>query len=444
MSEDKHSSFYQRFSSHCTTAVIWLLAVLLPAVVQAGSVILFVGDGMGLAQREAARLTACGPDGRLAMDQLEYLSLVTTHSADALTTDSAAGATAWSTGHKTDNRFLAITPDGAVLPTVLERARDAGLGTGLVTTTAITDATPAAFAAHVEDRSSQALIAEQMLVCRPQVMMGGGSAFWTPKSSSGSKRTDERDLMAEARAAGYSVVQTATELVHLDIERTRYLLGLFDESHMAYEYDRQGEVEPELAATPWTALSVLQRLIGLFTESHMTYAYDRQGKTEPELSVMTQVALGVLKNSKRGFFLMVEGGRIDHACHNNDATRAIWETIAFDKAVAEGIDYARRDRHTLVIVVADHETGGMSVGTSCYHPFAQIPSNNDFPDRSVQLDSALCISWTTKGHTSIPVIAGAMGPGAEQFHGMMDNTEIFYIMEKALGLNLAQTSAALK
>jgi len=380
-----------------TAIIAGLVAALLPAAAQAGNVILFVGDGMGLAQREAARLAAHGPDGRLAMDQLEYLSLVTTHAANALTTDSAAGATAWSAGRKTNNKFLAVDPEGASLRTILEQARDAGYGTGLVTSSTLTHATPAAFAAHVEDRGSEALIAEQMLESRAQVMLGGGRIFWIPASRPGSKRQDERDLTAEARAAGYAVVQSAAELEALELHKTRHLLGLF-------------------------------------AEGQMSYVYDRQGKAEPELATMTRAALEVLKHAERGFFLMVEGGRIDHACHNNDATRAIWETIALDQAVAAGIEYARRDGNTLVILVADHETGGMSVGTACYQPLPQIPRSGGFPDRSAQLDSLLCIGWTTKSHTAIPVIAGALGPGAEQFRGTMDNTALFPIMVEALGL----------
>lgn len=363
----------------------------------AGKVILFVGDGMGLAQREAARLAAYGPQGRLAMDQLDQVCLVATYSASALTTDSAAGATAWSTGHKTTNSFLAVGPDSLPLRTVLEYARNAGYGTGLVTTTTITHATPAAFAAHVSDRGAEAQIAGQMLANRPQVMLGGGWAFWVPQSQADSQRQDERDLLAEARSAGYEVVQNAEELARLDLRRPHQLLGLFAAGHLSYMYDRQGEDEPDLAA-------------------------------------MTRTALGVLGQSKRGFFLMVEGGRIDHACHDNDATRAIWEAIAFDQAVRQGIQYARFHKDTLVIVVADHETGGMSVGTACYAGFPQIPRNGAYPERGLRLDSLLCIGWTTKGHSAISVIAGALGPGAEHFRGTKENTDLFPIMMETLGL----------
>lgn len=360
-------------------------------------VILFVGDGMGLAQREAARVAGFGPSGRLAMDQLDQISLITTYSASALTTDSAAGATAWSTGHKTSNKFLAVGPDSASLKTILEHARDAGYGTGLVTSTTLTHATPAAFAAHVSDRGAEAQIAEMMLATHPQVMLGGGRAFWKHRSQAGSQRQDERDLIAEARAAGYEVVQNAAELVRLDLRQPLQVLGLFADGHLPFRYDRQDEEVPELAA-------------------------------------MTRAAIEVLDHNERGFFLMVEGGRIDHACHDNDANRAVWEAIAFDQAVAEGIQYARRRNDTLVIVVADHETGGMSVGTACYSGFPRIPLQGTFPEHGLRLDSLLCIGWTTKGHSAIPVIAGALGPGSQHFRGIKENTDLFPIMMETLAL----------
>ncbi len=377
--------------------LVGMVAALGCAKARPGKVILFVGDGMGLAQREAARLAAYGPAGRLAMDQLDQLSLITTYAANALTTDSAAGATAWSAGRKTNNKFLAVGPDSTSLRTILEYARDAGFGTGLVTTTTLTHATPAAFASHVSDRGAETQIAEQMLAARPQVMLGGGRIFWAHRSAAGSKREDDRDLVAEARAAGYEVVQNAEELARLDLRQPRQLLGLFAEGNMSYLYDRLGEDEPELAA-------------------------------------MTRVALEVLDHNERGFFMMVEGGRIDHACHDNDATRAVWEAIAFDQAVAEGIRYARRKNDTLVIVVADHETGGMSVGTACYDGFPQIPRQGVYPEHGLQLDSLLCIGWTTKSHSAIPVIAGALGPGSHHFRGIKENTDLFPIMMETLGL----------
>lgn len=378
-----------------------LLLLLLPVCSLAENLILFIGDGTGLAQMAAARLAAVGPEGRLAVDQLEQIGLVTTHSASGLTTDSAAGATAFATGHKTYNGGLAVDSTGHPLKTVLEYARDAGLGTGLVTTTSITHATPAAFAAHQAKRSAEAEIAAQLLVTRPHVMLGGGRAFWIPQKEEGSKRQDDLDLLEEARRLGYQVVETPLQLRQLAPGRPQYVLGLF-------------------------------------AAGHLTYAYDLTDDSEPSLAEMTGFAIEVLKQFEKGFFLMVEGGRVDHACHAHDATRAIWEALALDQAIARGLEFARQDRRTLILFVADHETGGMSVANEYYEGFPQIPQRQGLPDRSVDLAQALRLGWTTGGHTGLPVIAAATGPGAEQVKGLLDNTALFAIAMKALKLEEAR------
>lgn len=363
----------------------------------ARSAIFFVGDGTGLAQLAAARLACCGPDGRLALDSLEHLAVMTTHAANALTTDSAAGATAWATGRKTNNRFLAVDPQRQPLRTLLEYARDAGLGTGLVTSTTLTHATPAAFAAHLDDRGAEAEIAAQMLASRPNVMLGGGKAFWAGKAQRRSRRKDERDLLAEARQAGYQVVHTGSQLRKAELGKTPYLLGLF----------------------AW---------------GNLPYGYDQRGQAIPSLAQMTSAALEVLDPLPKGFFLMVEGGRIDHGGHSNDANRLVWEAIAFDQAVSVGLEYARKHPDTLVLFAADHETGGLSVANEFYEGFPQVPFRDGFPERGVDLKEALRLGWTTGGHTGIPVLAAAWGPGAEQIRGVMDNTELFGVMMQALGL----------
>lgn len=361
-----------------------------------GNVILFVGDGTGLAQIAAARIAAVGPDGRLAMDGLEERATMTTHAADALTTDSAAGATAWSTGRKTNNKYLAVDPQGRRLTTVLEYARDAGLGTGLVTTTTLTHATPAAFAAHINNRNAYPKIATMMLETRPHIMLGGGRDDWTA-----AQREDGRDLLAEARRAGYRIVEDRAELLAVDPGQTPYLLGLFAPGHLSYRYDREGDREPSLAE-------------------------------------MTQVAIDALQVHSKGFLLVVEGGRVDHGGHSNDTDRTVWETIALDRAIARGIEFAAADAHTLVIFVADHETGGMSVANGYYEGFPEIPQEDGFPRKDVSLEETLRIQWTTTGHTGIPVIAAAMGPGAGAVRGVMDNTELFGVIMKGLGLEAVE------
>jgi len=373
--------------------LLFFILILFPRLIRGTNVILFVGDGTGLAQLAAARIAAAGPDGRLAVDQLEHIAVVTTHSASGLTTDSAAGSTAWATGRKTNNGYLAVTPDRQSLKTILEYARDAGFGTGLVTTTTLTHATPAAFAAHIHDRGAQGRIARQMLATRPNVMLGGGRAFWIPKGQPGSKRKDLLDLREDARQAGYQVVESRGQLRQLDPAKSRYVLGLFARDQMTYTYD-------------W----------------------------EPFLAEMAGFAIDVLEGFEKDFFLLVEGGRVDHACHDNDATRAVWEALALDQAIARGIDFARRSPDTLILFVADHETGGMSVGNKFYKGFPDLPRTGPFPDRRVDLGQVLRIGWTTGGHTAIPVIAAAAGPGAQEIRGVLDNTDLFAIMMNTLGL----------
>ncbi len=371
------------------------LAAALPA--GADNVILFIGDGAGLAQVAAARMAARGPDGRLAVDELEDIGLVTTHSASGLTTDSAAGATAYATGHKTTNGWLSVAPDGTRLKTLVEYAREAGMGTGIVTTTGVTHATPAAFAAHVNDRGAQAQIAPMMVATGPDVLLGGGRSLWLPKGAPGSERADSLDVVALAQQAGYMVVT-----------------------------DRIGLLAANPRATP--------RLLGLFALGHLSYVVDSVSTAEPSLAEMTRSAIDRLQHSRRGFFLMVEGGRIDHACHGHEGTKAIWEVLSLDQAIREAIDFAHRDRHTLVIFVADHETGGLSVANGLYDGFPAIPRRDGQPERTAPLQDQLKLGWTTDGHTGLPVIAMAAGPGAGRVRGVLDNTQIFTIAMQALGL----------
>ncbi|MCA9774454.1 MAG: alkaline phosphatase, partial [Myxococcales bacterium] len=226
------------------------------------------------------------------------------------------------------------------LPTVLEKAKARGMATGLVTTTRVTDATPAAFAAHVPSRKMEAEIAVQMLRdAEPDVLLGGGGRFWIPAGTRAgealpfddaagaretSKREDALNLVDEARERGYRVVAQAADL--------------------------------EKAARDPGA----RRILGLFTASEIPYAIDRGGEPEapPSLPAMTAAALACLERAPKGFFLMVEGARIDHAGHQNDAAAMLGELREFDAALGVAFDYARRRRDTLVVVVADHDTGG--------------------------------------------------------------------------------------
>jgi alkaline phosphatase len=342
------------------------------------NVILCIGDGMGLGQVSLARLRAVGPEGKLHMERLPVSGLVRTHSANRLITDSAASGTAISSSIKTKNGMIGMAPDGTTYRTILEAAQAQGMATGLVVTCAITHATPATFAAHVKSRKMETRIAEQLIANRVNVLLGGGREFFLPRSDPNSSRKDGRDLIAEARDAGYAYIETAAELRAV---RAPYLLGLF-------------QVEALTTIAP-----------------------------EPPLSLLTKKAIGALRNAepsstgrRNGFFLMVEGSQIDWACHNNDADSCVRQTLLFDQAVKAAVDFALRDGRTLVLVTADHETGGLTIPTS----------KGD--ERDVEP------AWSTGGHTGSPVPIYALGPNAERFAGVYDNTEIARRLAELLGI----------
>jgi len=321
------------------------------------NIILFIGDGMGFEAVRAAGMYANSRPGSLCFENFPGKSAMTTHSASSEITDSAASGTAIATGHKVNNGVLslAIPGDDKPLPTVLEILKKQGKSVGLVTTTYITHATPAAFAAHQPSRANAAEIAADYLDdTRPNVLFGGGGMGMTPQL---------------ARQHGYRVVQDANELSQLDTETASMVSGQFGQGHMPYEYDSLGNL--------------------------------------PHLSQMTETALKVLDNNPQGFFLMVEGGRIDHAGHANDLARNIYETIEFARAVAISLKWADSHPDTIIIVTADHETGGL-----------QITKNNG----KGNLPGA---TWLTKSHTAAKVPVYVWGKNAQQTaQAIKDNTDI--------------------
>lgn len=351
----------RRLSLAGSFLLLLLAAQLAIASPRPRNVIIMIGDGMGFAEVTMARLGLGKADASLAMDSMRYGGMVKTHSTTTIT-DSAAAATAIATGHKTKNGMLATLPDGKKVATVLERAAAMGKGTGLVTTVTITHATPAGFGAHVGSRGDEGDIAIQYLDSRIDVLMGGGEQFFTPKSVKTSKRTDDRDLLSEARKAGYTIARTTEEL----------------------------------------AAARSQRLLGLFAQGYMTTV-----APEPPVATMAQRALDLLAPHKKGFFLMVEGGQIDGAGHANKAPENVKQTLDFDAAVATVLEFARKRGDTLVIVTADHETGGLSlVGPPKGSTSEWVPA------------------WATTGHSASMVPILSEGPCADRFSGVLDNTDI--------------------
>lgn len=439
------------------------------------NVIFFLGDGMGMTTLTAARIYSVGEDGELTIDTLPETGFVKTYSNDAQVTDSAPSMAAYMTGVKSNNEVISMSPEtrafdaggadylsgadstcpptgnGAAVTTLLELAKAAGRATGVVTTTRVTHATPAATYAHVCHRDAENTIAAQLvpggagfntaLGSGVDVVLGGGRRHFLPAAQGGA-RTDGRDLVAELKAAGWAYASSA----------------------------------PELAATPAEG-----KLLGLFSGSHMAYDLDRDPAAQPSLAEMTRKALDVVTRNPRGFFLMVEGGRIDHALHETTAKKALQDTVAFDAAIAAALERMQVVdpglKNTLVVVTADHDhtlvlngyarrTGPTSAASPGVLglvrnvltgapdadvgglPYTVIGFGNGErrPATRTALDDAAVSASTYHQEAAIPmpaggethggtdVFIGAAGLGAERFTGVMDNTAVFTLVRQAAGL----------
>jgi alkaline phosphatase len=420
------------------------------------NVILMIGDGYGFSHFEIARsvkqLVENEPLAQVSVMSHGNTGYMSTPPENGLVTDSAAAGTALATGNKTENGVLSQSPNGKPYKTALELAKEHGMATGLVSTSYIADATPAAFAAHSSARSRYAdIAAQELLVTGVDVMLGGGREDFIPQSAPGSRRKDSRDLLAEAQAAGYTLVSTSSDLSRIDPARVPRLLGLFSLHFMAYEIDR-----------PTTQ--------------------------EPSLALMTQKALDILQLRPQGFFLMVESGRIDHAAHANDAATMVRDALAFDDAIRIAYQFAQQHPETLLIVTADHETGGVALNYGATpdqllllmkqqcsvdvmlkeigspataaalqstvrrhtpfslsddeleHILAQKSPTPFLSDRTSNLladvlSARYNIGWMSRDHTSEPLFVFGIGPGAEQLRGFHDNTDIGKIMISFLQAN---------
>lgn len=409
------------------------------------NVIFLVGDGMGPAYNTAYRYFADNPDTkeieRTAFD--DYLvGTQQTHSDDEKEniTDSAAAGTAISTGYKTYNGAIGVDKQQNDLETVLERAKKIGKSTGLVSTAEITDATPAAYAANVDDRDKKDEIAQQFYNQRIQnqhkvdVILGGGAKYFGKENG---------NITEQFKNDGYGVV---TNRQQLENAKEDQLLGLFADKNMPLEIDADDD--------------------------------------QPELADMQNAALDRLSKNDKGFFLMVEGASIDKQGHSNDVTGVMSEMEAFEKAFANAIDYAKANPDTLVAATADHSTGGLSMGEGGIYEWNPVPiqqmkhsgkwmteqiadgkgveetiragygfdltskeikaiqqeadqlkqldeESDDYEKQQQKLADAIQApinkksntGWTTTGHTGVDANTYAFGPGADQFQGNIDNTD---------------------
>lgn len=333
----------------------------------ARNIIFLIGDGMGMGHISA---TLYANGNRLNLEQFTHIGFQKTYSANDLITDSAAGATAFSCGVKTYNGAIGLTADSAACETILEELQGRGYSTGLVATATIVHATPAAFAAHQPIRVFYEEIALDLAESGVDYLVGGGKQYFDRREK------DDRDLLEEMESRDYYV--------------TTYL-----------EHELK-----DLVPSP------MSRFFYLAADKHpLTKAAGRD-------YLPRAVSLGISYLSRRsrdGFFLMAEGSMIDWGGHSNDGNLVIEETKDFNRAIKEALNYARRDGETLVVVTADHESGGMAL-----NPGSSFESIN--------------ASFTTNGHTAAMVPVFAYGPGAELFDGIYENTEIYHKMRQALGL----------
>lgn len=332
------------------------------------NVILLIGDGMGLTQISAGLYS----NGNfLNLEAFPVIGLHKAYSSSDLITDSAAGATAFASGIKTYNGAIGVNAKGHAVPTILEEAEAEGLSTGMVTTSTIVHATPAAFAAHRAKRNMFEEIASDLLRTEIDLLIGGGKKYFDQREK------DERNLYQELLGKGYQVSDYFTQ----------------DFQDLTYQSDRN---------------------LVYFTANEDPLPRSAGRDYLVPASKMAPVFLK--GRSKKGFFLMIEGAQIDWAGHANNADYLIDEMIEFDEVVGEILAFARQDGETLVILTADHETGGLAINPGS--------SMND-----------LVSAFTTDYHTGSLVPVFAYGPGSELFAGIYENTDIYYKMKAALGLD---------
>ena len=329
-------------------------------VKQPKNIILMIGDGMGVAQIYAG-LTA--NHGHLNLEQFPVVGFHKNQASNSFVTDSAAGATALSCGVKTYNGAIGVGPDGEPLPTILEIAEEKGLATGMVATCSITHATPASFIAHQASRSQDEDIAMDFLATDIDVFIGGGRKFFA-------NRADGVNLIDSLEVRNYQIANSIQEVQQI----------------------KSGKLAAFLADEQQSRFS--------------------EGRGD-ELVRSTEVALNLLKTNKKGMFLMIEGSQIDWGGHSNNTQYIVEEMMDFDNAIGKALEFAKADGNTLVIITADHETGGFTI--------------NKGSTETGMVEG----KFTTGSHTGVMIPVFAYGPGSEAFAGIYENNEIFHKMLKA-------------
>jgi alkaline phosphatase len=463
-----------------------------PGIPRARNVIFFLGDGMTVSMRTAARIMSKGnvegkSKGRLAMDDMPAMAFIGTSSTDAITADSANTMSAYMTGHKSAVNALGVyadrTPDAFDDPKVETIAelvrRNTNKSIGVVSNAELEDATPAATVAHTRRRDNKAEIVGMFYDVKPEVMLGGGSAYFLPQKTAGSKRKDDIDYIARFKDAGYTLVTSKTELAAAG--KDGRMLGLFHPSNMD----------------------------GTLDQKFLKKGTVPQFPDQPDLPEMTKAALDTLSKNENGFFLMVEGALIDKFEHPLDWDRAVVETITFDKSIAIAMEFAKTHPDTLIIVTADHTHGVSIIGTvddskpgtgrdkvgtyqNAGFPNYEDKDGDGYPD-SVNVSRRLAIfannfpdyyetfaphmdnpfvpavqnekkeyvanekykdvpgavlrvgnlprDADTGVHSVDDVVLQAWGPGSENLKGYMENSDVFRVIAETLALGAPQRAA---
>ena len=458
------------------------------------NVILFIGDGMTIANRTSARVFSKGISegkyqGKLSFDDMPNTALIGTSGSDSLITDSANSMSAYTTGHKTAVNAMGVyvsrASDNLSHPKVETIAelikRKTKMSVGIVSDAELQDATPGAMVAHTRRRADKSYIADQLLASGAEVILGGGSAYFYPQSSKGSKRKDEKNLVEQFKANGYEISFDKEELIKAgNAASTKKLFGVFHPDNMDGSLDR------------------------FFLKKNTVEQYPNQ----PDLTDMTRSAINVLSKNPNGFFLMVEAALIDKFNHPLDWERAAFDTIMLSNAVQIAKDFAKTHPDTLIIVTPDHTHSGSisgvvhdakpgplreKVGVYAEAGYPNYPKANvegypnqidvskrlaffygNYPDHyetlhpkldatfkpavkdeagkyvanpkyiqmqedAIHMSGNLPSNQAVGVHTADDAVLNAMGPGSEKFRGFMDNTEVFRVMVDALGLGRSKS-----
>lgn len=428
------------------------------------NVIILIPDGMA---NDATALARWYKGSSLTLDSMAS-GMVRTHSADAPIADSAPAGTAFATGHKSHTGYVGVLPDKATMPgqtaiapgdakkpvaSILEASRLAGKATGIIATSEIMHATPADFSAHYPDRKNYDALSKQQVYNGMDVVLGGGSSYLEPAG-----RKDGENLVSSIKALGYDYVTTPATM----------------------------------------KASTSGKLWGMFAPAGMAYNMDRDPAKQPSLAEMTTKAIEVLSKDEDGFFLMVEGSKVDWAAHANDPIGIISDVLAFDDAVKVAMDFAKKDQETVVVAVTDHQNGGLTIGNASttgtydkeplstfigplkkakltgegletklnakrtnikavmkqYYGITDLTSEEIAAIKAASpgslnytvgpmISKRSGIGWTTGGHTGGDVVLYTYAPNNDRPFGVIDNTDVAKYMARVLDLDLDSVSKQL-